>query len=237
MATLRVGMLTPSSNTVLEPATAALAAPLPDLSVHFSRFRVTAIDEEASARQFRVEPMLEAARLLADAKVDVICWNGTSGGWEGLDADRELAAAIEAGTGMPVTTGTLSLLDAFAELGVRRYALVCPYVDSIAASIRRTFAGAGFECAAASNERVSVNFDFALIGPERIAGRAREVASARPDAVAIFCTNLRGWDLAEALSAELGLPVLDSVVVCLWGALRAAGRDWAAPGFRRTAGA
>ena len=228
-------MLTPSSNTVLEPATAALAASIPGLSVHFSRFRVTAIDEEASARQFRVEPMLEAARLLADARVDVICWNGTSGGWEGLDADRALAAAIEAGTGTPVTTGTLSLLDAFAELGVRRYGLVCPYLDSIAESIRRTLDAAGFECAAVRNEGVSTNFEFALIEPERIAGRVREVASARPDAAAVFCTNLRGWELAEPLSAELAIPVLDSVVVCLWGALRAAGRDWAAPGFRRTA--
>ena len=38
----RVGMLTPSSNTVLEPYTAAMFAPFGEAaSVHFARFRVT----------------------------------------------------------------------------------------------------------------------------------------------------------------------------------------------------
>ena len=40
---VRLGMLTPSSNTVLEPVTTAMLAGLPEVSVHFSRFRVTEI--------------------------------------------------------------------------------------------------------------------------------------------------------------------------------------------------
>ena len=40
---IRLGMLTPSSNTVLEPVTAAMVAGLPGVSAHFSRFRVTEI--------------------------------------------------------------------------------------------------------------------------------------------------------------------------------------------------
>ncbi|MDR3496087.1 MAG: Asp/Glu/hydantoin racemase, partial [Ancalomicrobiaceae bacterium] len=43
MPALRIGMLTPSSNTVLEPVTSRILAGLADVSVHFSRFRVTAI--------------------------------------------------------------------------------------------------------------------------------------------------------------------------------------------------
>jgi hypothetical protein len=38
-----LGMLTPSSNTVLEPVTAAMLAGLPEVSAHFGRFRVTEI--------------------------------------------------------------------------------------------------------------------------------------------------------------------------------------------------
>jgi hypothetical protein len=46
---VRLGMLTPSSNTVLEPVTMAMLAGLPDVSAHFSRFKVTeiALSEQA----------------------------------------------------------------------------------------------------------------------------------------------------------------------------------------------
>src|SRR5476651_1416083 len=43
MPPIRLGMLTPSSNTVLEPVTAQIVAGLTDVTVHFSRFRVTEI--------------------------------------------------------------------------------------------------------------------------------------------------------------------------------------------------
>ena len=40
----RIGMLTPSSNTVLEPTTAQLAVPYSDqFSVHYARIAVTKI--------------------------------------------------------------------------------------------------------------------------------------------------------------------------------------------------
>ena len=38
-----LGMLTPSSNTVLEPVCAAMLRGLPEASAHFARFRVTSI--------------------------------------------------------------------------------------------------------------------------------------------------------------------------------------------------
>ena len=88
-------MLTPSSNTVLEPVSQAMLAGVPEVSVHFARFRVTEISlrDEASA-QFQQARLLEAADLLADAKVDVIAWNGTSASWLGFDADRRLCEQI-----------------------------------------------------------------------------------------------------------------------------------------------
>ncbi|HEY9567118.1 MAG TPA: hypothetical protein VIR38_03435, partial [Thalassobaculum sp.] len=43
--------------------------------------------------------------------------------------------------------------------------------------------------------------------------------------VVVLCTNLRGARLAARLEAELGITLLDSVAVALWGAIRAAGAD------------
>ncbi len=68
---LRVGMITPSSNSVLEPVTAAMLADRADVTAHFSRLRVTEIALDAPAlNQFDPSQMLPAAELLADAKVD-----------------------------------------------------------------------------------------------------------------------------------------------------------------------
>src|ERR1700704_3231814 len=105
MKRVLLGMLTPSSNTALEPLTSAMVAQLPGVSAHFARFRVTEISLEAQALgQFDERPILEAARLLADARVDVIAWNGTSSGWLGFDADRALCERITAETGVPACT-------------------------------------------------------------------------------------------------------------------------------------
>jgi hypothetical protein len=57
-----IGMLTSSSNTVLEPVTSTMLAGLPDVSAHFGRFRVTriALSEQALA-QFDDEEILAPA--------------------------------------------------------------------------------------------------------------------------------------------------------------------------------
>src|SRR5512141_2147437 len=92
---VRLGVLTPSSNTALEPLTSALAAAVPGCSAHFARFRVTEISLSAQALgQFDDSKILAAAELLADAKVDVIGWSGTSSGWLGFEADQRLIARI-----------------------------------------------------------------------------------------------------------------------------------------------
>jgi len=223
---MRIGMLTPSSNTVLEPITMRMVAAMDgDVTVHFSRLRVTSISPEVSSRdQFDPGVMVSAAELLADAKVDVIVWNGTSGGWEGIDADRRIVDAIEAATSIPSTTGTLGTIDAFHVLGLRRYGLVVPYSDSITSRIQETFLSVGYECVRSTNEGITVNWDFANISSEIVANRARKVAKARPEGIAIFCTNLCGAPVVSTLERELGLPVVDSVIVCLWAAFHRLGR-------------
>jgi maleate isomerase len=226
---LRLGMLTPSSNTALEPLTAAMLADLPGASAHFARFRVVAINlGEGSRAQFDLSPVLAAAELLADAKVHAICWNGTSGSWLGLDQDRTLCEAITARTGIPATTATLALLRAFAALGPRRIGLVTPYLAEVQQAIAARFAEHGLQCVAERHLEDPGNFSFAEHDEAVVARLVREVAAAGPEAIAIHCTNFRGGRIAPALEAELGIPVLDSVAVSLWGAIGAAGAE-AAP--------
>lgn len=221
---VRLGMLTPSSNTVLEPMLGRMAAPLLEVSLHFARFRVTEIALNAGALgQFEIGPMLAAADLLADAKVATICWNGTSAGWLGFDRDRALCAAIEERTGIRATSSVLALDRLLRAKGIRRIALVSPYTDDVQARIVRTFAHEGYRCVAERHAGEHVNFAFAELAPRHIAALAREVAGARPEAIAIFCTNMWGALVAAELEAALDIPILDTVATALWGALADAG--------------
>jgi maleate isomerase len=221
----RLGFLTPSSNTALEPLASAMLAPA-GVGAHFARFRVVEIGlgEDALA-QFDPAPMLSAAELLADARVDAIVWSGTSGGWLGLDADRELCRAIEARTGIAATTSTLALV---AALGGGRLGLVTPYVDDVQERILATLAGAGIEVVAERHLGRSENHAFATVPAEELRRLVRETAAAAPDAVTTFCTNLRAAQLVPALEDELGLPVYDTVSLGVWAGLGLAGLDPAA---------
>ncbi|ACA15026.1 Asp/Glu/hydantoin racemase [Methylobacterium sp. 4-46] len=223
---MRLGMLTPSSNTRLEPATAAMLRDLPGVTAHFSRFRVTAISlAPEDLGQFDAEPVLAAADLLADAKVDVVAWNGTSAAWLGFDRDEALCAGIEARTGIAACTAVLGFRDVFRRAGHRRIGLVTPYRGDVQARIRANWEAAGFACAAERHAGLSDNFSFAALPEGDLAGMVRAVAAEGVEAVAIVCTNLDGTALAPALEAELGLPVYDSIAVTLWAALRRAGAD------------
>ena len=222
----RLGMLTPSSNTVLEPVTAAMLAGLPDVTAHFSRFPVTEIAlSPAALGQFDDSHILRAAELLSHAKVDVIAWNGTSASWIGFESDERLCERITTATGIPACTTVLAYRDLFRRLDVRRVGLVTPYTDGVQARIQANWGAAGFSCLAERHLGLSDNFSFAMVPPETIGQMTRAVVAEGCDAVAVVCTNMDGARISAALEAEVGVPVLDSVAVTLWACLRAAGVD------------
>ncbi len=220
----RLGMLTPSSNTVVEPVTTAMLSGIADVSVHFSRLKVTAIAaSDTSDRQFAESEILRAADLLADARVDVIAWNGTSASWLGFARDERVCERIAAATGTAACTSVLAFREIFARTGVTRVGLVTPYIDAIQAKIIANFAGAGIACPAERHAGLTENFAFAEVGERDIGEMARAVAGAGVDAIAIMCTNMRGARLAESLEAELGVPVYDSIATTVWKSLLLAG--------------
>jgi maleate isomerase len=221
---IRLGMLTPSSNTVLEPVTQAMLVDLPEVSAHFSRFRVTEISLALPAlNQFENSALLDAAQLLADANVDVIAWNGTSAGWLGLDRDRELCHQITTATGIPATTSVLALQEIFLARNITQFGLVTPYTDDVQAKIITNLAQQGFQCIAEQHLNLQVNFSFAEVDAEKISAMVYQVAQAQPQAITTFCTNLCAAPLVAELEKDIGIPIFDTVSVAVWKSLRLAG--------------
>ena len=222
----RIGLITPSSNTVLEPEVYRLLHDVPQVTAHFTRFTVLKIGLDARAiDQFELQPQLAAAELLADCRPDVIAWCGTSGGWMGLAQDRELCARITERTGCPATSSALAQIAAFEALQTRTYGLVTPYLSDIQAKIVGTFGAEGYECVAEEHLEDQGNFSFSTYQPDQIAGMVERVAMAKPDAISIFCTNFNGVGIAPDLESRLGIPIIDSTALTLWHAMLLAGAD------------
>lgn len=221
----KIGHITPSSNTVLEPLTACINADVEDrVSHHYTRIAVERITlEERHTRQFTPARMVDAAVLLADAGVDAIVWNGTSGGWNGIEADREICALITERTGVPATTSTLAQLAALAALGHRRYGLAVPYTGDVAARIVEVYAGAGFEAVAVANASVITNREMAHLSDDAVRELVRAADSPDAECVLVVCTGVAAAHLVEELEAELRKPIIDSVAVVVWQTLQMVG--------------
>lgn len=222
-----LGVLTPSSNTVLEPLTAEVLHELPDVSAHFGRLRVTEISlNQRALGQFDRAPFMDAARLLADARVQSITWSGTSSGWRGFQDDIDLCRAIHEETGITATSSVLALNEIFDKTGVKNFGLVTPYLDEVQEKIIGSYRDAGYHCVGEQHLGDKGNFSFSEYDEDGIADMVRAVAAEQKlDAITIFCTNLRGPRIAARLEQELRIPVYDTIATGIWKGMCLAGAD------------
>jgi maleate isomerase len=227
-----VGILVPSSNTVMEPALAAIAASDGSrVTLLHSRLRVVTIAPDSND-QFAVAPMVEAASLLADAAPAAIVWGGTSGGWRGLAADRAVTNAITAATGIPATTTTQATVELVTRRGVRSLGFATPYVPEILAGITATYAPLVEEVHTLGTG-LTDNVEFARIPESEIERQVRQLAAMGCDTVAVYCTNVLFFSAIVALEQELGISILDSVAVTYWAAAGFAGDSAVPPAIGR----
>ncbi len=231
---IRLGILTPSSDTALEPLTHALLASFNTqqstyhTTVHFYRFPVTTISLSPSGlAQFDLAPILTAAQLLAHAEVDIIGWSGTSAGWLGFDKDITLCEEIKEATGIKSTTSILALNKALELWGIKKLGLVTPYQDDVQTKIIENYAviGAVIEEGMEKHLGVVKNTDIAEIGEEVLDELVKDVVDKRVDAVTTFCTNLVATQRVEFWEKEHGIPVFDTVATVIWDMLAECGVD------------
>lgn len=226
MQKTRLGMLTPSSNTVVEPITTDIVQALPHVSAHFSRLPVTEISLTPQALgQFTLEPFMAASQLLADARMHSIAWNGTSAAWKGFDQDDALCAAITERFGVPATASMKALNAILEATDAKQFGLVTPYIDAVQNKIVENYSAAGFTVVAERHSGISENFAFSEISGEHISAMVRAVAADKPQAIMIVCTNLNSAQLVDELERELSIPIYDSTSAVVWHSLRLAGVD------------
>ncbi|MDN3565149.1 aspartate/glutamate racemase family protein [Paeniroseomonas aquatica] len=217
-----IGQLVPSSNRTVERTVEALLGGYPDWGACYARIPFHPDGSGQPAHGYDLPPIRAAVALLRDAGVAAISWNGTKGCSDGFQVDRDLGAAMGAVAGCPVVSVALDTLTILGRLGARRIGLVAPGSLPQAELSARQFGAQGVAVAAMRAFGVAGNPDTAALPPERIAAAARAVAPG-VDAVLLWSTNLPGLPVVAALEAELGIPVVDSAAVGVWGCLAALG--------------
>ena len=228
----KIGFIVPSSNTAVEPITQAIFQSLNENVICiFTRIQVKTVGTDAkSASQFSTETMVEAAQLLADAAPDCIVWNGTSGMWvpgASLEVDRKLAQAMQDATGIPCSTNTIATVEALEYLKAKRVAIAVPYAEPLTAKVAEFFTGCGYDVTAAERleQTPSSNLDIARSRMGDIEAVIKRCGFSGCDAIIVACTNWPASGLVHELEQELEIPIIDSINVTAWWALRTIALD------------
>ncbi|KZY38650.1 Asp/Glu racemase [Roseovarius sp. HI0049] len=166
--------------------------------------------------------MTATAALLPNG-LDAVGYACTSGATI-IGADRVEALVQMAHPGVPVTNPLSAAIAALGELGLRRIALVSPYIEEITRPMRAALADHGIETVSEVSFGQKNEHTVARI-TERSTQAAIVEAAGRPGVEAVFtsCTNLRSFGILDEVEAELGVPVISSNSALLWHMLTLAG--------------
>lgn len=231
----------PSSNTAVEPITQAIFQSLDsNIICIFTRIQVKTVGTDAhSTSQFSTEAMVAAARLLADAECDAIVWNGTSGMWvgTGIEADKQLAKAMQDATAIPCSTTTLATVEALEACKAEVIGIAVPYDQALTDMVTKFFRGLAYrvpKAARLSTTPIS-NLEIAKSSADEMRDVIKDAAGgeAKAQAVVVGCTNWPAASLAEELEKALDVVVVDSITVTVWFGLRLAGYRGAVSGWGR----
>lgn len=154
---------------------------------------------------------------------DVIGYGCTSGAAQ-IGPGRVAEKLREGARADHVTDPVSALVASCRALGVRRLALLSPYVATVSDRLRAVLAEQGIETPVFGSFAEAEEARVARITPDSVAQAARAlVAAGGIDGLFLSCTNLDTLPVIGALEREVGIPVLSSNLVLAWHMLRLAG--------------
>lgn len=165
----------------------------------------------------------EAARLLGSVPdLQAVWYSCTAASVE--IGDYAIADSLsDALPHVPVVTPPLAAVEGFAALGVRRIALLTPYLRETTEPMVRYFTNAGLDIRNAQYLGMADDRDMARVSPETILRAVEQVDVADAEGIFVSCTALPALGVIARIEARLGKPVLSSNQASLWRVLHHAG--------------
>ena len=219
----RIGLLTPSVNTVTE---VEFARHLPDgVTTHAARLGLPSpVDVEAVRRMNDDVP--QACDLLADVQPDIAVYGVTSGSFvDGEGGDVALEDEISDRLGVPCVATAAAARRAFDALGIDSIVIRTPYLNEINREAASFFEAYGYDVLDVSGEEFETTADYGSSRPEGVYRAVKAMDHAAADAVFISGMEYHGVPILTDLEADLGKPVITAHSATLWNTLRTAGVD------------
>lgn len=169
--------------------------------------------------------------IVPDVPLQVVAFGCTSGSI--VIGEEQVANRIrQARPGVGCTTPITGAVAGLRQLGVRRIALITPYVQSVNSLFEEHLIARGFEVTHIASFNHSNDNEVARIDASSL--RAAILATGAHDdvdAVFVSCTSLRMVELTQEVEQALGKPVISSNSAMAWHALRLAGVHDSLPQF------
>jgi maleate isomerase len=206
---LRVALLVPSSNTVMENDLHG-ALPKNQYTVHTDRMYLVETTRPAEQRMIE-EYAAQAASDLGTVEPDVLVFGCTSAGsLFGLDYDAKVCRELGSLAGCASIGVVSSVAEALDRQASRRLAIITPYNEDLTNSVASAVSN-GRTIVCAYGMGITSNVALADPTPADIVAFAREKLAGKSfDGVFVSCTNFRSYEARAALEKALGVPVVTS---------------------------
>jgi maleate isomerase len=207
-APLRVGLIVPSSNTVMEPD---FHRHLPGTVVSTTRMLLEQVTRDAELRMLE-ENLPRAAQLIKTTAPDIVVFGCTSAGsLDGLAHDDEIGRLLEERTGAQAVTILQAVLKQLKENAPRRVAVFTPYLEDLTRSVTRCVEEAGYAIAGAKGMGFRENLDIGRVAPAKIIRFVEsQMEGSTADCIFLSCTNWQAVEAIQPLRKKLGIPVISS---------------------------
>jgi maleate isomerase len=206
---LRIGLIVPSSNTVMEPDFHRHLGPVNIVST--ARIFLEEVTREAEIRMLE-EDLPRAVDQIRTTAPDIVVFGCTSAGALGtLAHDARIRDSIAKGSGAKTVTVLQAVLAGLRSIQSRKIAVFTPYIDDLTAGVARCLAEGGYPAIKAAGMGIRANLDIGRVTPAEIVSFVEnQINGIAPDCVFLSCTNWRALEAIQPLEAKLGIPVISS---------------------------
>jgi maleate cis-trans isomerase len=212
----RFGILVPSTNTTCETELCRLG---PDLQVHTARL--------GKGGPTPFSPSLDAdvayqAKMLGDARVEVIALAQTSASLFADDYDEVTVRRMTEASGVPSLTSAQAIGGALRALGTLRIAMATPYSDDVIARATHYYE-TRYGVTVVASESLGATNSYAIGKMDAGVAQAAFSRIDRPDIDALVVPggNFPTMDRIAAWEQQFGKPVITTNQAALWAILRA----------------
>jgi len=210
----RLGLIIPSVNTYSEPQFNHFAPE--GLCIHVARARVAG-EWKRPLPEMKSE-IADAARLLSDARPDVIVFHCTDTSMtQGPQGEGKILDIVKDATGIDAMATSRLVLEALQTLGMKKVVLLTPYKSNKAVIDYLTAAGITVVADVALKLESK---NFGSVTPQDWARLAKENDRDDADGIFLSCTNTRQIEAIADIEKMLGKPVVNSNQAVLWGAVK-----------------